>query len=278
VIAIGESQSAFRLVTYIDAVHPVARVYDGFLVHSRGAGGANLSEAPQPVIAVPRPARIRTDLRVPVLTFETETDILTLLQFYGDRQPDGPRFRLWEVAGTAHADTYTLVVGNSDLGDSPAAADLVITSTPLPGLIECARPINSGPQHFVLDAAIRALARWVRHRTPPPRAPRIEVAPGPPPAIVRDAHGNAVGGIRTPQLDVPIATLSGEGQTGSILCILFGTTSPFDAATLAALYPDHEAYVSAFDRATRRALRAGFLVPADAKLMKEAAAASAIGR
>ena len=35
VIAAGESQSAGRLVTYIDAVHPLAGVYDGFLVHSR---------------------------------------------------------------------------------------------------------------------------------------------------------------------------------------------------------------------------------------------------
>ena len=49
VIAAGESQSAFRMVTYIDAVHPLAGVYDGFLVHSRGASGpAELSEAPQP--------------------------------------------------------------------------------------------------------------------------------------------------------------------------------------------------------------------------------------
>ena len=37
VIAIGESQSAGRLVTYIDAVHPLVDVYDGFLVHSRMA-------------------------------------------------------------------------------------------------------------------------------------------------------------------------------------------------------------------------------------------------
>ena len=36
VIAIGESQSAGRLVTYVNAVHPVADIYDGFLIHSRG--------------------------------------------------------------------------------------------------------------------------------------------------------------------------------------------------------------------------------------------------
>ena len=38
VIAVGESQSAGRLVTYINAAHPVVEVYDGFLVHSRSGG------------------------------------------------------------------------------------------------------------------------------------------------------------------------------------------------------------------------------------------------
>jgi hypothetical protein len=276
-IGAGESQSAFRLVTYIDAVHPLAEVYDGFLVHSRSASGAALSEAPEPAIRAPRPALIRSDLRVPVLTFETETD-LSLLQYYSDRQPDTDRFRLWEVSGTAHADTYSLVVGSTDLGKSPAAAELLVTSRPIPGIIECGAPINSGPQHFVLDAAIDALDRWVRRGTPPSPAPRLEVTAGPLPSIARDAHGNALGGIRTPQVDVPIATLSGEGQTGSLLCLLFGTTVPFDAATLASLYPDHRAYVSAFSKATRRAMRAGVILKHDAKLMRAATATSTIGR
>jgi len=47
-LAVGESQSAGRLVTYIDAVHPLAQVYDGFLVHSRGAGGARRGRWPAP--------------------------------------------------------------------------------------------------------------------------------------------------------------------------------------------------------------------------------------
>lgn len=275
VIGVGESQSAFRLVTYINAIHPLADIYDGFLVHSRGGGAiaaAPLSERPQPAVSVPGSAQIRDDLDVPVLTFETETD-LTFLGYYSARQPDSERFRLWEVAGTAHADTYTIVVGATDLGDSPDAANLLVTSMPLPGF-SCKTPINSGPQHFVLNAALAALNQWVRHGTPPPQAPRLEVVP---PRIVRDSNGNALGGIRTPQMDVPIAALSGEGQTGSIFCLLFGTTKPFDAATLAALYPDHNAYVSAFDASTDQAASAGFILPPDAQLMKAAAAASDVG-
>lgn len=274
-IAIGESQSAYRLVTYVNAIDPLARVYDGFLIHSRGGSGASLSQAPQPATAMPAVARIRSDVAVPVLTFQTESDVIGL-GYYPDRQSDGGLFRLWEVAGTAHADTYTLLVGFGDLGGSPDAAELIVTATPIPGIIECATPINSGPQHFVLKAAVAALERWVRDGTPPPRAPRLQVA-GDPAEIARDEHGNALGGIRTPYVDVPIATLSGEGQTGGTFCRLFGTTTLFDDATLAALYQDHDTYVSAVGKAADRAVRAGFILKPDAELIKDAAAASDVG-
>lgn len=272
VIAAGESQSAFRLVTYVNAIHPLARVYDGFFVHSRGAIGAPLSQAPQPAIPVPGEAWIRADVDVPVLTLETETD-LTLLGFFAARQPDARRIRLWEVAGTAHADTYSLAVGMADLGDSPDVVDVVITSTPVPGIIRCDTPINSGPQHFVVKAAIDALDRWVRRGKPPRSAPRLEVDPGPPVAIVRDANGNSRGGIRTPQVDVPIASYTGE-QEGSTLCSLFGTTTPFDEATLAALYPSQRVFLRAWRKAVARSARRGWILEADAKLMKQWAAGS----
>jgi hypothetical protein len=273
-IGIGESQSAFRLVTYINAVHLVAEVYDGFLVHSRGGYGTPLSESPQPVVPVSGAPRIREDVDVPVLIFQTETDI-TLLQWLAVRQPDSYNIRVWEVAGTAHADAYTIVLGPKDLGNSPDAARLVVTSTPLVGF-ECGAPINSGPHHFVLNTAIHALHRWVRGGPPPPDAPLIDVDPGPPVAIVRDAHGNARGGIRTPPVDVPTATLSGEGQEGSLFCLLFGSTAPFDVADLGALYANHDAYVSAVREAADRAVEAGFLLPVDAELMVDAAAMSGV--
>ncbi len=271
-IAVGESQSAMRMVTYINAVHPLADIYDGFLVHSRGGIGVPLSERPQPFIPVPNNAVIRSDLNVPVLTFETETDV-SLFGYLAARQPDRARFRLWEVAGTAHADTYTVRIGSEDLGDSPDVANLVLITEPVPGFT-CREPINSGPQHFVLKAAVASLNKWVRDGTPPPKAPRLEVSKRLLFPILRDVHGNASGGIRTPQLDVPIATLSGEAQGGSLFCLLFGSTVPFDDAKLASLYPDHESYVAAFNEATDRAVHGGFILPEDATLMKAAAAAS----
>ena len=46
-IADGESQSAFRLVTYVDAIAPTNKVFDGFFVHSRSGGAAELVTAGQ---------------------------------------------------------------------------------------------------------------------------------------------------------------------------------------------------------------------------------------
>ena len=277
VIAAGESQSAFRMVTYIDAVHPLAGVYQGFLVHSRGAGGplgAALSESPQPVVTVPLPTFIRDDVDVPVLTVETETD-LTLLQYFLARQDDAPNIRTWEMAGTSHADTYT-IGGASDLGRSPDIVAPVITTMPVPGLISCSEPINSGPQHFILGAAFAAIDRWVTRGRAPKPAPRLDVSAGPPITIAQDAFGNAIGGIRTPQVDVPIAAFGGV-QSGSVLCALFGTTTPFDTSQLDTLYPTHRAFLFSYRKAVNRALRSGFILKPDAKLMRQWAAGADIG-
>lgn len=278
VIAAGESQSAFRMVTYVNGVHPLAHVYDGFFVHSRGSGGsygAPLSQDPQSIIPVPSPTFIRSDIDVPVLTFETETD-LTFLDFFPARQEDTRKIRTWEVAGTSHADAYTLLGGMTDVGTSPDIVELVVNAAPLPPFISCNAPINSGPHHFVVNAAFSALNRWVRRGKAPRSAPGLDVAAGPPAAINTDANGNALGGIRTPAVDVPIATFGGLGS-GSITCTLFGSTVPFDAAKLASLYPTHKTFVKAYNKALKRSVRAGWILKPDAKLMKQWAEASTIG-
>jgi hypothetical protein len=277
VIAIGESQSAFRLVVYINAIHPTTHVYDGYFVHSRGSVLAGpLSEAPLPAISTPGEAVIRDDIDVPVLTLETESDV-TFLGYFRARQEDGKNFRLWEVAGTSHADTYVGITGPTDLGRSPEVVGLLLTTSPVPGIIQCTELINSGPHHFVVKAGIAALNRWIRSGRAPRSAPRLDAAAGPPVTINRDANGVGMGGIRTPQVDVPIAAFTGQ-QPGSVLCALFGTTTPFDAAKLATLYPSHRAFVSAYRTAVTRAVRRGWILHADAQLMRKWAAGSDIGR
>ena len=277
VIAVGDSQSAFRLVTYINAIHQSAGVYDGFLVHSRGSIGAPLSQAPQPPVNVFGAAPIRDDLNVPVLILETETDLVSTINYFTARQPDSAMIRVWEVAGSAHADAYDLDIGNTDAGK--AAIDTTYSppvSTIGGGFITCDLPINAGPQHYVESAAIWWLNRWILKGTPPPHATPLEVVAGTPPTITADAHGNAVGGVRTPQVDVPIAMLSGGGQSGAF-CFLFGTTTPFDSTTLASLYPKHSTYVSKVKKAKNAAVKAGFILKVDAAAISTAASKSTIG-
>ena len=91
---------------------------------------------------------------------------------------------------------------------------------------------------YVLRASIDALNSWVVDGTAPPKAPRLQTTGDEAAPFALDADGNVKGGIRTPQVDAPVATLSGLGQTGTNFCGIFGTTKPFDAATLAAKLPD----------------------------------------
>ena len=144
-------------------MHPLDPVFDGFLIHSRGASVAPLdgdfasrADREDAEEALADGVLIRTDLDVPVMIVETETD-LTLLGYANARQPDTDLLRTWEVAGTAHADAHfmrSIVGGPRDPG--------------LGSLIGCPEPINTGPHHEVVSAAFHDLVTWVADGTTPP--------------------------------------------------------------------------------------------------------------
>ncbi len=77
--------------------------------------------------------------------------------------------------------------------------------------------------------------------------------------------------MRTPNVDVPVATITGLRNVGGSFCSLFGTTTPLDAATLTRVYPTHGRYVRAFDRATLRSELSGWLLPTEARHFAAAA-------
>jgi hypothetical protein len=282
VLAIGESQSAVFLVTYVNAVDAEARVFDGFLLHGRGGRGASLEGsmgASRPLAEVAEavssgrgggllpgaPERTRSDVRVPVLTLQSETDVFGLGSVAA-RQPDSDRFRLWEIAGAAHADTYLLVASAADDGSlAPDALAKLLAPTDAVFGMKMKLPINAGPQqHYVLQAGLAHLDRWAGGGPPPPGAPRLEVGGGESP-LALDELGIAKGGLRTPWVDAPTAVLSGFGQSGTEFAFLFGTTRPFDAATLARLYPGGRSdFLARFRNATEEAVARGFLLDSDA--------------
>ena len=260
-IAYGESQSAGRLVTYVNALQPLYNAFDGYMVHSRGDGSSPLAQAPEAAIPTPEGARIRTDLNVPVMTFETETDVL-LLGFAAARQPDTDLIRTWEVPGTAHGDYYTFVSGRDDtMGDAVFAS--VVEQNSVLGFINCDEPINNGPQHYVFNAAVRALNAWVAGGSPPPASPRLELNDDESDYRYDDL-GNVLGGIRTPYVDAPVAVLRGEANPGNSFCFLFGTTSLLPADQMASLYIDEAGFVAAVTEAADSAVAAGFVLREDA--------------
>jgi hypothetical protein len=111
------------MVTYANAIQPAGHLFSGFLIHSRGATGAPISQAPQPALPMPVTAMTRTDVSEPVLTVETETDIIAPfgLGYYPATQPDSRWFRLWEVPGTSHVTLAELGLSASEvLRDIPS--------------------------------------------------------------------------------------------------------------------------------------------------------------
>jgi hypothetical protein len=286
VIAVGESQSAFRLATYADAVQPLVNVYDAILIDSRGATGAALSQSPQVAINTPTPLYIRTDLKVPVLTFETETDVIPFA-YYQSTQPDSRFFRLWEVAGTTHADNYllpTVFVGNGNyvaealLDSGGWASDtyqfssmssppnsLIFSLVTPPIVASCPIPFNTGEEHYVFQTALHDLLVWTRTGAAPKVMPRLQLNnTTTPPTYNLDANGNVLGGIRTPAVDAPIATLSGLPSSSTSPCNTTGQTQPFTPGQLAALYPTHQDFVKLWQKATSHDEHLGYLLPFDA--------------
>ncbi len=277
VIAAGESQSASRMVTYIDAVHPLVLVYDGYLVHSRGSSGSALRQSPLGAIAAPGPTLIRSDLGVPVFVFQTETDTRAT------RQADTSTFRQWEVAGSAHADIYVLGIGQPDTGMDTLAAERLFdamlhpVAEPLPGILPaCNFGVNSGPHHWLLQAAVHWLDLWVANGTLPPSG-----GPGITDPLVLDSNGNVSGGVRSPHVDVPVATIRGTGNSAPgpfNFCGLFGTTTAFSDDKLDSLYQNHGAFVSAWSHSVNEGVAGGFILPEDAEILKTVAAESDVGK
>ncbi|MFB4282348.1 alpha/beta hydrolase domain-containing protein [Nonomuraea sp. MTCD27] len=229
VLAIGASQSAGRLTVYYDAVLPqIESVFDGF---AQIVGNAPTRAGAEPVFQV----LSETDVRTPV------------------RPPDTERFRRWEVAGSAHSGWHgyrsRVPLLARDLGQAPTYT--------------CARPpFSRVPLHHVIAAAYDHLTRWAERGVAPPTAPPLEFAPDGTKA--RDELGLARGGIRLSQVAAPTALNTGD-NSGETFCVLFGTHIPFDQARLDELYPSHGRYVAAVARADAHNLKAGYLLPADAR-------------
>lgn len=245
VLAAGQSQSANRLHDFVSS-RQGAGVIDGFLIHGEGAKTFDV------------------ELEVPVLHLLSDRE--------GDpAEPTGdPNYRLWEVAATGHSDYfigYQSVFGNGPrVADQPAAdadgyREIIDAAgnygqVPAPLHATCTVAGATMPMHYATSSAIHQLDRWVRTGRTPRATPRYEFEGG---ALAVDEHGNTRGGIRLPPVEVPVATYH------STLCNLGGITVPFSDVQVQELYPTFADYRRRMAAATDRAVRRGWLLPADAR-------------
>lgn len=268
-LAAGESQSAGRLATYVNSIHPLAQVYDGFLILS------------------PVGRRIRDDLISPVIKIDTEHDVVT-----GDaavRQPDTGKFRTWEVAGAAHVDQH-LRASREVLELRDNGISLEAQMAPLCSVAQVGTRV---PTSYVVASAFDKLTAWATGGPPPPSAPGLnitKVMPRPAQSVLaRDADGLAEGGIRLSQLAVPIEFNIGVGKPahsdqgpareaiGAGACVRWGYSIDMSVSQLNSRYPSHAIYVEKVRKVTDDNLAKGYILRFDAATTIREAEESHVG-
>ncbi|MFE5409421.1 alpha/beta hydrolase domain-containing protein [Microbacterium sp. NPDC056569] len=241
VVSAGVSQSAGRLSVFTNAIQTRGEpVADAALLFIGGE-------------------KIRDDLPIPVFKVYSESENATSV--FNTLQPDTDGMRTWHVTGTTHSDWQSMIVRYPELiRDQPTAA---LADT-------CAQgPTRSRiPERYTWAAATEHLVNWARDGVLPPTADPLFTPQG---TIERDSFGNALGGLRLAPVEVPIA----KAVAG---CGLNGIYVPFDTATLNALYPDRDSYLTPFFAAVEQNVAAGYVLPADADEMWANAQSSLIGR
>ncbi len=303
VLGIGDSQSAIRMDTYVNAINPLVHAFDGFLTIGRAVVAAPLGAGL--VSLTPFPAKVRTDNTTPFIQLNTQGDILEL-DAGAARQPDNNDLRTWELTGASHIDSHeaeyeieTIATENPTL-PVPACA----FGTPISGTgtaLDGVNQTNNMPLFEAEDAALVALNNWVTNGTPPPHSPQIATTSlfGLFDIPQTNQYGIANGGIRMPEAQVPtedyspinfssltssslnpvslLSELEGflsAAETGSLsnpaarvagLCLLSGYFTDLGNSALTALYPTTAAYAAKFTAAANADVAAGFMTPADAQ-------------
>ncbi len=219
-------------------------------------------------------------LDAPVMRMNTQSDYDSFGGLH-NRSPDSDsasgRHRLYEVPGAAHIRQEAAWPG---LAPRPHPLNNFVAPAAIPqggeqATCKASFPADSRendfPFHHYAAAALENLYIWIENgRAPPPGA---LIATTPDGRIRLDATGNALGGLRSSQLDVPIATYG----VGSGKCMLAGYTAPFPDARINRLYGDRDGYAKRVDRRVRELVSARLLRPREAAFITAEAAQHPLG-
>jgi len=204
--------------------------------------------------------------------------------------PNSSNHVTWEVVGAPHVDRWASdhyelpVIGefnpllSREEEEARRMACCNYGQAPDEGQTTCLPIPGRGtlyPRHYTLNAGVVALRDWLETGVSAPAPPPIERV-GPPPTagnmkLSRDSNGNAIGGLRLPIIQVPVATYNGEG------CVFGGTSTPFSPERLAGLYPTHRSYVEQLLAAIDEAVDSRILRCREAEIIMREASESTIG-
>jgi len=274
VLVAGYSQAGGYVTTYAHALHAALRlgdgspVFDGYL----DAAGADAAPINQCAALLPRDdaRRMPPKVGVPFVVVMTESDVPRATQSPWDDADEPGVLRRYELAGAAHSGSYA--------AGQPAAADLVIAGIAAPAEEPCREPRSDFPAGYAFNAIWQQYDDLLVRQQPMAREPRIETdAAG---VVLRDAAGNARGGFRLPQIDVPLASYRGSSPRSDDArapgaCALAGAMQKMGVALLKAQYKTRAEYLRRFNAAVDDAVRARRVVPEDALAIKAAAAKAA---
>lgn len=286
VYATAYSQTGGYLVTYINFIHPLPTatlqtgkpVYDGYLIGDGDGLPPPLNQCAVPF--KPGDPRITIQPRPePVISVVSQTLLFMSVPVRrADSDSTGDRYRRYEVPGAAH-----VYQRGGKFLPKPNDAAKTGMAMPPPNCKEVAQyGITDFPFEYLMNGAFANLDAWVRYGKVPPKTPWINVkkVPGIPfPVAELDQYGNAVGGLRTPYLDVPIATYYVRSTTDSpakLFCSLMGYKVPFKKDVLTHLYPTHRSYVKKVRKAVKALVKARLITKEDGKKIKKEAAKAAI--
>jgi alpha/beta hydrolase family protein len=179
-------------------------------------------------------------------------------------RPIPPNARMYDIAGAPHV----------LLRKAPAA---------------CTLPQGRLDWTPVSRALLLRLEAWVATNAAPPASKLMPLEPAGemmalrapahlPVAVIelpkRDADGNALGGVRLPDLAAPMGIHSGLNQPASRECMLIGAYAPFPSPKIAQRYRNRDDYVNHIRLAALDLMQEGFLLPDDAAVIIQAAASN----
>jgi hypothetical protein len=271
ILAAGYSEAGGYITTYANALHARLRLGDGSPVYDGYLNAGGIAPAPinqcAPALPDADPRRGALSRDVPFVTVKTESDVPRAVAMRrSDSDEPGDVFRLYEIAGAAHSGPYA--------AGEPATADLTIAGVEAPAEDLCREPRSDFPVGHAFNAIWQQYDELLVQKQPMVHESLIET--GTNGEALRDALGNARGGWRLPQIDIPLATWRGnstprnDDPRSQSSCALSGAKQPLTPAALKARYRTGAEYQRRFAAAVDQAVKARLLTPEDAASLKQA--------